>query len=56
MTTEVLVYRWSPLSEAALCLDDEIVFSIRERECPLCGSQNFVLLATWLSEHRKTEP
>jgi hypothetical protein len=54
ITEGVLVSRWAPLSEAALCLDEacETVFSVRDRACPLCGSENFEMLATWLSARR----
>jgi hypothetical protein len=44
-----------PLSEAALCLDDETVFSIRDRACPLCGSETITLLAPWLSDRARRE-
>ena len=53
----VLVSRWAPLSEAALCLEDdcETVFSVRDRACPLCGSEHFAMLAVWLSERAHIE-
>jgi hypothetical protein len=44
--------RWLPLSDAVLCLNDETVFSIRDRECPICGSKNYALLQRWLDARR----
>lgn len=41
---------WLPLSRAAFCLNEEAVFDLAERACPVCGSQTFVLLARWLQE------
>jgi len=45
---------WIPLGEAAICVNNghEVVFSIRDRECPHCGSGNFAMLATWLQARR----
>ena len=46
----VLASVWLPLNEAMLCLDDECVFSVRDRACPQCGSKNFTALARFLQE------
>jgi hypothetical protein len=49
----VLASTWLPLEFAALCLDDETVFDLRERECPACGATTWALLATWLKERAR---
>ena len=52
MTTRVLANVWLPLEFAALCLDDETIFDLRDGACPTCGSETFSLLAKWLGEKR----
>ena len=46
----VLASVWMPLSRAAMCLEDETVFDVGEGQCPVCGSEHFVLLTRWLTE------
>ena len=46
----VLACVWLPLQRAALCLNDETVFDVEQRECPICGSRTFSMLARWLAE------
>ena len=52
----VLARVWVPLQRAALCLSDETIFDIQERECPICGSRHFAMLARWLAEHAPAKP
>lgn len=42
--------RWLPLGRAALYLSDECIFDVSDRHCPMCGGEEFVLLARWLRE------
>jgi hypothetical protein len=44
--------RFYRLSFAALCLSDETVFDMRDRVCPVCGSETWHPLAAWLRENR----
>ena len=41
---------WLPLARAALCLNDETIFDVREARCPVCGQDAFVLITRWLQE------
>ena len=33
--------------ETALCLDCQIIFSVRNRACPKCDGEHFWLIANW---------
>ncbi len=42
--------QWIPLSYAAVCLDEEVVFDVRNGVCPTCSrSASWVLLSRWLT-------
>jgi hypothetical protein len=36
-----------PEQETALCLDCQVVFSIRQRACPKCGGEGMWLISHW---------
>ena len=36
-----------PEQETALCLDCQVVFSIRQRSCPKCGGEGMWLISHW---------
>lgn len=43
-----------PLSEAAACVNHDegpVVFSVRSRVCPACGSESFYLIAKYAVDH-----
>jgi hypothetical protein len=48
----VLAVHWIDLQYSALCVnelpDRELVFDLRDRTCPSCGSSNWQPLAKWL--------
>lgn len=52
--TRVLAQVWLELEYAAICLNDhpELIFDLRDQECPQCGSRNWHPLAKWLQERR----
>ena len=52
MTPRVLANIWLPLEFAALCLDDETVFDLRDGACPTCNSAAWAPMAKWLGERR----
>ena len=54
ITPRVLAVTWLPLEFAALCLDDETVFDIRDGACPMCDRTTWAPLAKWLQERRTT--
>ena len=42
--------------ETALCLDCLVTFSVRNRTCPKCGSEQFWLMAKWMQTPVRTRP
>ncbi len=40
-----------PLDEAAVCLDDKIIFSVRNLVCPKCGAENGWYLLQRVERH-----
>lgn len=42
--------------ETALCLDCLVTFSVRNRTCPKCGSEQFWLMAKWIQTPVRTRP
>jgi hypothetical protein len=43
-----------PEQETALCLDCQVLFSIRQRTCPQCGGDDLWLIAHWRGAARPT--
>lgn len=37
-----------PLAAAALCLNDETMFHVSDARCPVCASEHFVMVSTWV--------
>ncbi len=44
-----------PLDEAAVCLDDKIIFSVRNLVCPKCGAENGWYLLQRVERHGRDE-
>jgi hypothetical protein len=44
------------VGETALCLDCLVTFSVRNRTCPKCGSEQFWLMAKWKQTPVRTRP
>lgn len=43
------------LDRAVVCLNDDVIFPVDARACPVCTSESFVPLATWLGMIREEE-
>lgn len=50
---EVRLFVTIPLERGALCLDDDVIFNVSNRQCPRCGGVAFLLLARIVAPRKK---